>query len=113
MEKIKEGEVRGVISELTLVELAAAITRRTNNTQLSKNFVEQITRFPNLVIVPVTSLTINKALELSMKYGLRACDSMQVASALLENITNFVQRDRDFERVKSIINILTPENYKV
>ena len=30
LEKIKEGEMIGITSELTLVELASAITRRTN-----------------------------------------------------------------------------------
>jgi len=66
LEKIKEGEMIGITSELILVD--------------------------------------------STKYGLRACGSLQVASSLLENVTNFVQKDKNFERISKVINLLDPKD---
>ncbi len=109
MKLVASGDIDAAISELTLIETGAAITRRTGNVEKSKKFVEELRKYPNLFIIPITSTVVKKALEIALENGLRACDAIQVATAISDEIGLFIQRDRDFERCKDIVDIVTPQ----
>ena len=101
---------RPFISEITLIETGAAITRRTKDIPRSREFVENLINFPNMIILPITSSVVETALDLGIEKGLRAGDCIQVATALVHDIELFVERDRDFQRAKDLLEILSPED---
>ena len=110
MKNISEGNVIGFISEITLIEAGAAITRRSKDIFKSREFVENLICFPNMIILPITSSVVETALDLGIEKGLRAGDCIQVATALVHDIELFVERDRDFQRAKDLLEILSPED---
>ncbi|ODS42839.1 MAG: hypothetical protein MSIBF_06095 [Candidatus Altiarchaeales archaeon IMC4] len=110
MEKIRDGKYTACTSEFTLLEIVSAISRRTNDANLASGFTDGLRAYPHIRIIPLSGLLFDKALEIAADTRLRAGDSIQVASAVLENAECLVQRDTDFERAKYLIKILEPED---
>ena len=79
------------ISRLTLVEVAAAVTRRKNENSLTVAQADKaIKRFERglsgrYVIVEVRPAIIGEAMRLAKTHGLRGFDATQLASALFAN----------------------------
>ncbi len=75
------------ISELAIVEMTSALTRRFLSGEIRKRTLEwALERFyadlENYVVVTLSSETIGHAASLVLKHGLKTLDSLQLASAL-------------------------------
>lgn len=110
MKKIKEGVFKASTSDFTLIEVASAISRRTRDPKLSREFVKELRLYPNLNIVPTSKILFDKAFDIAADYSLRAGDSVQAACAILEGAEYLIQRDVDFSKVKELINVVEPED---
>jgi predicted nucleic acid-binding protein len=93
---------------LLLVEVAAAISRRTGEPRLAHLAVANLLRVPGLRLVPVDHRLGQEAARLAADLGLRGADAVYVAMARGLNIP-LVTWDRDQqERAGKVIVVRTP-----
>lgn len=110
MKKIREGIFTASTSQFTLMEVASAISRRSKDSKLAREFVGELQLYPNLTIVPISKILFDKAFDIAADHGLRTGDSIQAACAILEGAESLIQRDVEFGKVREMIEVKEPKN---
>ena len=100
-----------VAPALLLIEVAAAISRQTGQSTLSKQAVRYLQYIRAMRFVPLDSTVAETAVEVAADLQLRAGDATYVAVARLLSIP-LVSCDRErIERSKSVTATYTPGSY--
>ena len=101
LEAVAQGSVRGVASELVLLELLVAPLTR--GAQDAADEIElTLLHFPNLHLAPITRLVLVRAAEIRARYKLRAPDAIMLATAVEAGATLAVTNDDAWRKVKEI-----------
>lgn len=100
-----------IVPTFLLVEVAAAISRRTGQSLQAKEAIRNLRTISTIRIVPLTSWLINRAIDVAAELQLRAGDAVYVALAHQQNIPLVSWDKEQVERSKSLITTYTPDNY--
>ena len=94
-----------------LVEVAAAIARRTQQVLLAQQAVQYLTTFGSLQLVTIDSLLIKDAIDAAINSRLRAGDAIYVALAQQLGIPLVSWDNEQLRRAGATIVTYTPDNY--
>ena len=103
----------GLLVEPTLlqIEVAAAISRRTGQTDLSRDAVRRLYNPDAMYFVPLSAMLVEASVDIAINLQLRAGDAIYVALAHQRSIP-LISWDREqLERASGLIAAYTPENY--
>src|SRR3989338_4130580 len=81
LEKIEEGSVSAVIPVSIVLEVVAAIRRRTNNHELAQTVGEKLLSFSEIILIDIDTFRMAKFMELASESGLRGMDVIIVGVA--------------------------------
>ena len=101
LEKIIVNEIIGFTSVLTWDEFVRII-RKTLGIQVAIEKGRKFLIIPNLRIVKVSLITINRAQDLISNYSIQPRDAIHVACALENKINQIISFDEDFDIIKEI-----------
>lgn len=102
--KILECKILCFQPSITLLELASAIKRRTNNHKLVNNVIKELNRLTHFKSIELNKKRLMDSIEISLQFGLKSLDSIYVQVATEFN-TEFITFD------KEIISKLNFKNY--
>jgi predicted nucleic acid-binding protein len=97
-----------VVPSLVLVEVAAAISRSRKNPAGAQAFAEQLSRLPNVTLVPLDAGLAHKALVVAAQYGLRGADAVYAAVAAEAGCTLITLDNEQLTRLKGVVVSVTP-----
>lgn len=106
---ISDGKLEGVVSSISLIEVAAIFCQR-GESQKGKKAVDLIRAIPNTTIVDITSDMAIDIAETKVSEKLSIADATVLVSALKLKSDTFLTYDNDFAKVKSI-RCMKPEDY--
>lgn len=98
---VSAGHCRGVISELTLLELLIQ-PLRLDRQDVADEYELLLDNFPNLVLISMNRAIILQAAQLRACHGLRTPDALIAATAINERATLLVTNDRQLQRLTEI-----------
>ena len=109
-DKIDNGEIIGITSVITLIEVITKPLKKSNK-ELESKFRDYLLYSKNLKLYEINVNIAEKAAIYRAKYNLRTPDAIQLVIALVYNADAFLTNDKKFECVKENIKILILENY--
>ena len=110
LEQYSVGDGRLLAPGLLLVEVAAAVSRRTGKINLARAAARRIQRLPELKLVAMDNHLISQATEIAADFGLRGADAIYVAVARHLKVP-LVTWDRDQkDRSEKVIAVYTPDS---
>jgi len=104
LEKIADSDMNAATSLLSWDEIVWVV-RRTMKSDVAIKEGEKFLEFPNLEMLDVKKNVIQKAQELSKKYGLKPRDAIHVATAIENGIKEIISDDSDLDVIKEIKRI--------
>ena len=105
---IEEGEIMGVSSIITLMEILVK-PKREGNDEAAEEYKFILQTFPNLEIKPIDAEVAERAAEIRARYGVRPPDALQVAASIIGNAEAFITNDKELKRIKDIEIIIMKE----
>lgn len=108
IERLEEGKFRGVVSELTLLELTVR-PLQLGRQDIADDYEVLLDYFPHLELVPITRNVLLDAAALRARQRLRTPDAIQLASGLRAGATLAVANDVAWRRVPLIETALLTE----
>lgn len=87
IEKLEAGAIDVIIPVSIVMEVVAAIRRRTNNQELARQVGEKILSYSNLSLIDIDTFRMAKFLELASESGLRGMDTIVVGVAREFSVT--------------------------
>jgi len=105
LEKVKNGEYIAIEPYIVLVEIVAAIKRRTGSSYLAERVKEDLCDINSIVFLDIVSTRAHQAADIAKEIGVRGMDAIVIQAAKEFNAP-LVSLDREMlERSKSIIVI--------
>jgi len=101
LKAIQSGACRGVVSEITLLELLV-LPLKQERLDVADEYEILLTNFPNLTLAPVTRQVIIKAASIRAITGLKTPDAMIIATAIEQGATLIITNDRQWNRITGI-----------
>jgi predicted nucleic acid-binding protein len=98
MDELAGGAFTGVISVLTLMEIAVKLLQM-RRPDVAEEYEVLLANYPNLAIAALDRPTARRAAELRAEYRLRPADALQVAACLEQGATAFLSNDRELRRI--------------
>ena len=98
---VSAGRVHAYVSELTLLELLVR-PLQLERQDIADEYEMLLTHFPNLDLVPISRDILLQAASIRAKYGLRAPDTIIVASGIMRGATLAITNDEKWKRVEEI-----------
>ena len=101
LKKVTNGEIEACTSLLTWDEVLYALKRelgRGKALEESRKFLET----PNLIFIEVNNKIIAKAQNLAESYTINPRDAIHAATAILNNCTEIISDDPDFDKIKEL-----------
>lgn len=95
---LEEGELEGITSTITLLEILVKPRLEGNNVAV-EDYRMLLNTFPNLNLVGVDAQVAERASELRAKYGLKTPDAIQITAALVRETPAFVTNDSSLKKV--------------
>ena len=96
---------------LTLVEVSAAIARRTGDDRLAGEIGSALLAMPGLVLHPLDLEASADAAALASRLGVRGADAVYVATALRHRTTLVTLDDDVRRRSSTIVDVVTPAEW--
>ena len=96
---------------LTMVEVAAAIARRTGDASLAMEATAVLVSMPGLVVHALDGDTAADASALAARLRLRGADAVYVATALHHDSTLITLDKEQLERASDLIAAMTPQGW--
>ena len=107
---VQDGRLLGMTSSVTLMEVALDLAKTRNGDKIDQA-LSLIERTANLRVLPLDSLTVRLAAGLVLDNGITIHDAYHGATAIENNASVFVTRDRVLrDRLKDSISISEPEH---
>lgn len=104
LRRVASGETRAVTSVLTWDEFVYVL-QRLQGREVAMGQGRRLLRYPNLRLVPADMEAIARAQGLVEGTRLRPRDALHAATALIEQATEFVSDDGDFDGVPGITRV--------
>lgn len=98
---VEHGEIEGVASELTLMEMQVR-PLRLDRQDIADQYELLLDHFPHLLLAPVARDILLTAAALRAKYKLKSPDAIVLATGIRRGATLVVSNDRQWQRVKEI-----------
>jgi predicted nucleic acid-binding protein len=98
---IEEGELRGMTSALTLMEVLVN-PKRLGREELVDDYTNALTTFPNLTMLNIDASVAAEAASLRAAYNLRPADAIQVAACVAGGADVFITNDNAMRRVEDV-----------
>lgn len=111
-ELIEDGEVQGIASTISLMEVLVKPKREQNNL-LVDQYEVLFETYPNLEILDFDRDVARSASDLRARHELRAPDSIQVATALVGKADAFITNDDYLKKIEEIEIIVMREVLKL
>ena len=105
IEGLEQGKFRGIVSELTLLELTVR-PLQLGRQDVADNYEVLLDYFPNLELVPISREILLDAAALRARQRLRTPDAIQIATALRAGATLAVTNDKVWRSVPLIETML-------
>ena len=102
----REHGVQFVAPTLLLVEVAAAISRRTGDRELAKQAVEALQALPDLRLVEMDQNVVQSAVNAGADLGVRGADAMYIAVAQQLSLPLATLDKDQFERAKGLVETI-------
>ncbi|MGC9165106.1 MAG: type II toxin-antitoxin system VapC family toxin [Thermoprotei archaeon] len=100
IENVPKGKY--ITSSLTLYQVAVIMAGLTGRNLKDKELVEEIvnpiTSLPGLIVSPLTSEDVSKAVSLMREYDLDYEDSLHLAVAIRNKVKEIISNDQDFDK---------------
>lgn len=104
--KNHEGELPIITSTLTLLELLVQ-PLKLKRFDLVEKYEQILTSSPHIDIIELDIEIAKKAAEFRSAFNLKTPDAIQIATAVLNSAEIFLTNDKDLQRVKSDIEVIT------
>ena len=101
LSSIELGEIQGVTSSITLLELLVKPLQM-DDPAIVENYRYVLTTFPNLRLCELSVEIAMKAAELRAKYRISTPDAIQIATAILEESDQFITNDQSLTKIDEI-----------
>lgn len=105
---IEAGTVRGIGSELTLLELTVR-PLQLRRQDVADAYELLLDQFPNLELLPVSRDVLLEAAKLRAQYRLRTPDAIVLATGLLSGVTAAVTNDAAWQGVAGVEALMLSE----
>jgi predicted nucleic acid-binding protein len=109
-ERIEQGELEGITSVITLLEVLVQPIRL-NRIDLASRYRQLLLESERFSVLPITVEIAELAADLQARYNLRTPDALQVATALAHRCEAFLTNDARLKRVAEI-RVLTLEELR-
>ncbi|MBU4491809.1 MAG: type II toxin-antitoxin system VapC family toxin [Euryarchaeota archaeon] len=103
LEKVKNGEYIAIEPYIVLVEIVAAIKRRTGSSQLAERVKEDICDINSMVFLELVSTRAHQAADIAEEIGVRGMDAIVIQVAKEFNAPLVSLDGEMLERSKSIV----------
>lgn len=108
LESLEHGRIRGVSSELLLLELIVR-PLQLQRQDIADEYEAMVREFPNLELVPISRDVLLDAATLRARHRLRTPDAIQLATAIRAGATLAVTNDAAWRAVSEIDVLLLTE----
>ena len=98
-EMVERGDLVGVTSTLTLLEILVK-PKRIQNQEAVEEYLFVFKTFPNLRVRHLDFEVAEKAAEVGARYGVKTPDAIQIATALVEGANAFITNDKELKKIK-------------
>jgi len=105
LEKIKDGEYIAIEPYIVLIEIVAAIKRRTGSTELAKRVKNDFLAIDTINFTDLVSTRANDASEIAMNLGVRGMDAIVIQTAKEFNVPLITLDMEMIEKAKSFVDI--------
>lgn len=105
LEKIKDGNHIAIEPYIVLIEVVAAIKRRTGSTELAKRVKNDFLAIDTINFTDLESTRANDASEIAMNLGVRGMDAIVIQTAKEFNIPLITLDKEMIEKAKSFVDI--------
>ncbi len=112
LEEVKDAQHIAIQSYIVLVEVVAAIKRRTNSDDLARKIGEILQSLDTLNFVELEGKRANVASDIAIKTGLRGMDAIIVQIAEEFDTTLISLDDEMMEKAKSIVKVKSIDEFK-
>ncbi|OQX50785.1 hypothetical protein B5M47_03205 [candidate division CPR3 bacterium 4484_211] len=110
LERIEQGQVRGVTSVVTILE-TLSLPELEVDEERQKFFTQFYHRLPNLEVVDMSMKIVLEAARLRRQFLLKSPDAIQAATALVKSTDLFITNDRDFVKIGKQIGVIILDDY--
>ncbi len=105
---LKESNIQIIVPTLLLTEVAAAVARKQNNTELALNLMIEIQNLPNITLIDIDESLAETAAEIAATYRLRGSDAVYAAVAK-RFATELITLDTEqLQRMKKVAKVRKP-----
>jgi predicted nucleic acid-binding protein len=111
MEQYKITKKLIVSPAILLIEVAAAISRQTGNSNLAKEAVAKLSDLSMIRIIPLDNTLIHLSVDIAAKLQLRAADAIYVAVAKQLSVPLVSWDKEQLRKASSLLTTYTPETY--
>jgi len=111
LEKVQKGQYIAIQPYTVLVEVAAAVKRRTNSQRLAKRVKELLQNIDTLDFVELGTIRADAATDMAINTGLRGMDAIVVQVAAEFGATLVSLDEEMIEKARAIINVRSVEEF--
>ncbi len=111
LEKVKSGEYLAIEPYIVLVEVVAAIKRRTGSSSLAERVKEDICAINTIVFLEVVSYRAYEAADIAKEIGVRGMDAIVIQIAKEFDVPLVSLDDEMLERAVSMIKAKEVEDF--
>ena len=105
LEKVKDGNHIAIEPYIVLIEVVAAIKRRTGSTELAKRVKNDFLAIDTINFTDLESTRASDASEIAMNLGVRGMDAIVIQTAKEFNIPLITLDKEMIEKAKSFVDI--------
>ena len=103
LEKVKDGFYSAVEPYIVLVEIAAALKRRTGSQKLSERVIKDISAIDSIFFLDLDSVRAKRAVEIAQRFSVRGMDAIVIQIAEEFNATLL---SLDYEIIKNVASLV-------
>ena len=107
---VESGRYAAITSAVTVMELTVH-PWRLDRPAVARQYEALLVHFPNLTLLDVTRDVARRAAQLRARYHIRPADALQVATALVHEVTAFVTNDRRPKRLEPLLDIIVLDDF--
>ena len=105
LENVEKGSITAYIPVSVIIEVVAAIKRRTGSSELAKRVGEKILSFAEVILIDLNTFRMNHYLSIAIESGLAGMDTI-IAGAAQEFDIPLLTLDKELaERAKRFVEI--------
>jgi predicted nucleic acid-binding protein len=108
LEELRDQAAPVVVPTLAFTEIAAAVARGQDDSELARRFAQQVARLPHLIAVALDSQLAQQAAALAARYRLRGADAVYVAVAHRFGSVLVTRDEEQLLRSKEAVRALRP-----